>query len=80
MDLYHSRRKGTGVDCDRESDILYIVVRDGPAQDSEELDEDLRVEYDKKGKIVGIKALAARRSMGKAMAQEIAEHVKTVTR
>ncbi len=68
------------VNYDRESDILYIVVRDGPAQDSEELDEDIRVEYDKKGQIVGIEILDARRNIGKAMAQEIAEHVKTVTR
>ena len=67
------------VNYDRASDILYIVIGDGPAHDSEELDEDIRVEYDKKGKIVGIEFLDARRSIGKAMAQEIAEHVKTVT-
>jgi uncharacterized protein YuzE len=65
---------------DQESDILYIVVKDGPAYDSEELDDDVRVEYDKKGKIVGIEVLNARRNVGKAMAQEIAQRVKTITR
>jgi uncharacterized protein YuzE len=65
---------------DQESDILYIVVKDGPAYDSEELDDDVRVEYDKKGKIVGIEVLNARRNIGKAMAQEIAQRVKTITR
>jgi len=65
---------------DEENDILYIVVREGPAPNSEEIDDDIRVEYDKKNKIVGIEIQNARRNIGKAMAQEIAQRVKAVTR
>ena len=65
---------------DEENDILYIVVREGPASNSEEIDDDIRVEYDKKNKIVGIEVQNARRNIGKAMAQEIAQRVKAVTR
>jgi len=65
---------------DEENDILYIVVREGPASNSEEIDDDIRVEYDKKNKIVGIEIQNARRNIGKAMAQEIAQRVKAVTR
>ena len=68
------------VHYDKETDVLYMNIRDGPAYDSEELDDDLRVEYDKKGRIVGIEVLAARRNLGKAMAQEIAQRVKAVAR
>ncbi len=65
---------------DEENDILYIVVREGAAANSEEIDDDIRVEYDKKNKIVGIEVQNARRNIGKAMAQEIAQKVKAVTR
>ena len=65
---------------DEETDILYVVVREGAASDSEELGDDIRVEYDGKGKIVGIEIQNARRNIGKPMAQEIAQQVKAVTR
>lgn len=65
---------------DKETDVQYMGVRDGPVHDSEELDDDLRVQYDKKGRIVGIEVLDARRNLGKVMAQEIAQRVKAVTR
>ena len=67
------------VSYDQESDILYIVVKEGPAYDSEELNEDVRVEYDKDGRIVGIEIFDARRNVDKVMAEEIAQHVKAVT-
>ncbi len=65
------------INYDEQTDILYLVIRKGPAYDSEELNEDLRVEYDKKGKIVGIELLEAKRNVGKVMAQEIAKQVKS---
>lgn len=67
------------VSYDQESDILYLVLREGPVYDSEELDEDVRVEYDKDGRIVGIEIFDARRNLGKVMAEEIAQRVKAVT-
>ena len=65
---------------DRENDILYVIVRDGPTFDSEELDDDVRIEYDRKGKIIGVEILDASRNIGRVMAQEIAQRVKAVTR
>jgi uncharacterized protein YuzE len=59
---------------DQENDILYIVVKDGAAFDSKELEDDLRVEYDQKGDIVGLEVFGARRNIGRAMAEEIAQH------
>ena len=39
---------------DPEADILYILVKEGEIKDTEEIDEDLFVEYDENGSIVGI--------------------------
>ncbi len=39
---------------DPEADILYILIKDGKVKDTEEIDEDLFVEYDENGNIVGI--------------------------
>ena len=64
------------VSYDHESDILYIIIKEGPAYDSEELNEDVRVEYDKEHRIIGIEIFDARRNVGKVMAEEIAQHVK----
>lgn len=55
---------------DRENDILYVIVREGPAYDSEELDDDVRIEYDKNGKIIGVEILDASRNIGRVMAAE----------
>jgi uncharacterized protein YuzE len=68
------------VNYDKESDILYIVLKKGPAYDSEELNEDIRVEFDKEGEIIGIEVFDASRNVGKAMAEEIAQYVKAITK
>jgi len=39
---------------DPEADILYILIKEGKIKDTEEIDEDLFVEYDENGNIVGI--------------------------
>ncbi len=39
---------------DPEADILYILVKEGEISDSDEIDDDLWIEYDKEGNIVGI--------------------------
>jgi len=61
---------------DAEVDILYISVRRGPAYDSEELSPDVRVEYDRKGKVIGIEVMNARSSVFTAIAKEIATQLK----
>ena len=65
--------------CDREVDILYISLRRGPAYDSEELDPDVGVEYDEKGKLIGVEVMNARTRVFKTIANEIATQIKEAT-
>ncbi|RLD97920.1 MAG: DUF2283 domain-containing protein [Aquificota bacterium] len=39
---------------DEEADILYISLKEGPAVDSEEAEEGIRVEYGLQGEVVGV--------------------------
>ncbi|ACX73201.1 Protein of unknown function DUF2283 [Methanocaldococcus vulcanius M7] len=39
---------------DPKSDILYILIKEGEIEDTDEIDEDVWIEYDKDGNIVGI--------------------------
>jgi len=39
---------------DPKADILYILIREGEISDSDEIDEDVWIEYDKNGRIAGI--------------------------
>ncbi|WP_240911978.1 MULTISPECIES: DUF2283 domain-containing protein [unclassified Thermococcus] len=39
---------------DPRADILYILIREGPVADTDEVDEDVWFEYDEEGNIVGI--------------------------
>lgn len=57
---------------DPEADILYIFVKEGKVRDTEEIDEDIFVEYDEKGNIVGIEIWQA----GKYVVSEILKSLK----
>ena len=46
---------------DRESDILYIHLRDGPSESVEELDDGIIVERDEKGGVMGIEVWNAKK-------------------
>lgn len=39
---------------DPKADILYILIKEGGISDSDEIDEDVWIEYDKNGRIAGI--------------------------
>ncbi|GAB6100974.1 DUF2283 domain-containing protein [Thermococcus atlanticus] len=39
---------------DPNADILYILIREGPVTDTDEVDDDVWFEYDKNGNVVGI--------------------------
>ncbi|ADC69240.1 Protein of unknown function DUF2283 [Methanocaldococcus sp. FS406-22] len=39
---------------DPKSDILYILIKEGDVSDTDEIDEDVWIEYDKDGNIIGI--------------------------
>ena len=68
------------VNYDPEEDILYIVVKEGPVFDRKEIDEDVRLEYDKDGEVAGIAIMNARRNRAKTLAQEIAKEIKAIAR
>lgn len=55
------------VNYDAEEDILYIMIKEGPVFDSKEIDEDVRLEYDKDGEVAGIEIMNARRNLAKMM-------------
>lgn len=67
------------VHYDPKVDILYMVIREGPIYDSRELNEDVRLEYDKKGEIVGIEVVNARRNVARVLAEGIVEQIKAVS-
>ncbi len=61
---------------DPDVDILYLTIRRGPISDSKELDEDVRLEYDQKGAIVGIEIANARRNLARPLSATIAKQLK----
>ncbi|HLE64589.1 MAG TPA: DUF2283 domain-containing protein [Candidatus Bathyarchaeia archaeon] len=61
---------------DPDVDILYLVIRRGPIRDSRELDEDIRVEYDKNGTIVGIEISNARKNLARPLSATIAKQLR----
>jgi len=76
MDSYLSGSE-LKVHYDPKEDILYIAVRKGPVFDSKEIDEDLRLEFDKSGQIAGLEIMNARRNIARALSQEIAREIRT---
>ncbi len=61
---------------DPEVDILYLTIRRGPIIDSDELDEDVRLEYDQKGGIIGIEISNARKNLARPLSATIARQLK----
>jgi uncharacterized protein YuzE len=48
---------------DKDGDILYILSANGPVKDTIEIGEDVFIEIDKNGKIVGIEIWQARKNI-----------------
>ena len=65
------------VNYDPGTDILYIIVKEGPIFDSKELDDDVRIEYDKDGQIAGIEVHNSRNNIFKVAASEIAQQLQS---
>ena len=59
---------------DEEVDILYISFKEGESVDSEEVEENIRIEYNKDGEIVGLEIS----EISKYLAKSIAEKLKGV--
>ena len=61
---------------DEENDIIYISIKsikDGPAFDSEEVAENIRVEYDEQGELVGIEIFNITQIIANAIKKKIRE-------
>jgi len=68
--------KNVKVWFDEETDILYVSLREGISVDSEEVAEDVRVEYDKQGQIIGVEIYNITKMLAKSLARQLRETVK----
>lgn len=65
---------------DKDSDIVYIKIREGPVEDTEDVAEDVFVERDKDGNIAGIEIWRARQLLLNPLAKHISEQVKLASK
>ena len=61
---------------DPKADILYIVVKEGPVEDTIEANDDIFIELGKSGEIIGIEIWRASRNIMEAIVRELAKRVK----
>jgi len=59
--------KKTRIHYDKKSDILYFVLKSGPADYAEEIDPLVTVEYDKNNKPIGIEIFKASKIIGESL-------------
>ena len=64
------------VHYDAEADILYIVVKEGPVEDTIEVDEDVFIELGKNGEVVGIEIWRASKNILEPISKTIASKIK----
>jgi uncharacterized protein YuzE len=67
------------VEYSEKSDALYIWLRRAKYDISEELAENVIMDLDKKGRIIGIEVLDASKNIGKELVTKILETEKLVT-
>jgi len=67
------------VEYSEKSDAMYIWLRKAKYDISEELAENVIIDLDKKGRIIGIEVLDASKNMGKELVTKILETEKLVT-
>ena len=61
------------VEYDRKADAMYIWLRRTKYDISEELAENVLIDLDKNGRIIGIEVLDASKNLGKEMVAKILE-------
>ena len=59
---------------DEEADILYLSFKEEESVDSEEVEENIRIEYNKDGEVIGLEIS----EISKYLAKSIAEKLKGV--
>jgi uncharacterized protein YuzE len=58
---------------DEDNDILYISLKKGPAADSEEVSDNIIVEYDAHDQIIGIEIYHISKMVAKNLSKELKE-------
>ncbi len=61
---------------DPKADILYILLKEGPVADTDEVSEDVWFEYDEKGKVIGIEIWNAGENIIRKSLLEIERYTK----
>jgi uncharacterized protein YuzE len=67
------------VEYDKKADAMYIWLRKTKYDISEELAENVIIDLDKKGRIIGIEVLEASKNIGKELVTKILDTEKIVT-
>jgi len=70
--------KNIKISFDEENDVIYLSLREGAAIDSEEITEDVRIEYDAQGHIVGIEIFNITKMLASAIGKKIKETLKDI--
>ena len=66
------------VEYNRKADAMYIWVRKGKYDVSEELAENVLIDLDKNGRIIGIEVLNASKNLGESLVTRILQNEKLV--
>ncbi|HHI00009.1 MAG TPA: DUF2283 domain-containing protein [Thermococcus litoralis] len=61
---------------DPKADILYILIKEGEVLDTDEIDEDVWIEYDENGEVMGIEIWNAGEKVIMNALREIEKHAK----
>jgi uncharacterized protein YuzE len=64
------KMKKTRIHYDKKYDILYFVLKSGPADYAEEIDPFITVEYDKNDKPIGIEIFKASQVLGEKLIKQ----------
>ena len=67
------------VEYDSKADVMYIWLRKARYEISEELAENVIIDLDKSGRIIGIEILDASKNLGKELVTRILKTEKLVT-
>ncbi len=60
---------------DEEEDILYLSLAEGEAVDSEEIAENVRVEYNENGMMIGVEISGISKMLASSIAKQLKELV-----
>ena len=68
--------KNIKISFDEENDIFYLSLKPGAAVDSEEITENVRIEYDANGQIIGIEIFNITKMLASAVGKRIKETMR----